>query len=198
MSQAAERTYRGQSPSERKAERRAALIEAAVRVYGAVGYRNASVKAICEEAGLTERYFYESFAGSDALLAAAYQAVVARLHEEMSAAREAACAKGQDGVRAALRTYYSRLRESPEAARVFLVEIGGVSAKVDAVVREALLNSQKLIAPKLKKKGAAELVAAGIVGGVIQIALDWIASGYKRPVNDVVEAALRIAAVAES
>jgi len=187
------RRYRGQSPAERAAERRALLIEAAVGVYGEVGYRNASVKAVCEAAGLTERYFYESFTGSDDLLAAAYQVVVADLHAAMRAAAEAS----RDPVRAALEVYYTRLRASPKAARVFLVEIGGVSAKVDAVVREALANAEPMLAPTLKARVAApELLVAGVVGGVIQIALDWIASGYARPLEDVVEAALGVCVAA--
>lgn len=194
----APRRYRGRSIAERQAERRAALIEAAVAVYGDVGYRNASVKAICEAAGLTERYFYESFDASDALLAAAYREVTRRLHADMAEAKRLAEARGQNGVRAALKTYYTRLREHPEAARVFLVEIGGVSPRVDAVVAEALANSVALVAPTVRRRGAHELVASGIVGGVIQIALDWIASGYARKVDEVVDAALRIGAAGQA
>jgi AcrR family transcriptional regulator len=187
------RRYRGQSLDERRAERRALLIEAAIGVYGEVGYRNASVKAVCEAAGLTERYFYESFAGSDDLLAAAYEVVVADLH----AAMREATAGADDPVRAALTEYYTRLRESPNAARVFLVEIGGVSPKVDAVVRQALADSGPMLAPHVAANAAApELVTAGCVGAVIQIALDWIASGYARPLEDVVEAARSVCAAA--
>jgi hypothetical protein len=50
----------------------------------------------------------------------------------------------------------------------------------------------------VRKRGAHELVASGIVGGVIQIALDWIASGYARKVDDVVDAALRIGAAGQA
>jgi AcrR family transcriptional regulator len=189
------RRYRGQSTAERVAERRALLIEAAVGVYGEVGYRNASVKAVCEAASLTERYFYESFTGSDDLLAAAYQLVVADLHAAMADAARTS----RDPVRAALTVYYSRLRESPNAARVFLVEIGGVSPKVDAVVREALANSIPLLAPHLKARVAAPaLLASGVVGAVIQIALDWIASDYATPLDAVVETALHLCAAART
>lgn len=197
------RRYRGQTPAERRAERHDQLVEAAIGVYGEVGYRNASVKAVCEAAGLTERYFYESFSGSDALLAAAYRAVVADLHAAMRAAadgaRNAVGTSAGDPVRAALVVYYTRLRESPKAARVFLVEIGGVSPKVDAVVREALANAAPLLAPQLTASGPApELIVAGIVGGATQIALDWIASGYARPVDEVVAAAQRLCAIAQA
>jgi AcrR family transcriptional regulator len=43
------------------------------------GYRNTTVKAVCEAAGLTERYFYESFANSEALLVAAFDTVSRRV-----------------------------------------------------------------------------------------------------------------------
>ena len=69
------RSYRGQSQEQRRAERRARLIEGAIAVYGERGYHQATVKAVCEAAGLTERYFYESFANSEALLIDSYNTV---------------------------------------------------------------------------------------------------------------------------
>lgn len=192
------RLYGGRSVGERRAERRAALIEAAITVYGQVGYRNASVKAVCDEAGLTERYFYESFASSDALLAAAYQAVAQRTREGLIAA---ACAVPPDQARRAmLRAYFEALRAHPQAARVFLVEIGGVSPAVDAVVRQAVSDWIAQLAPTIAASPGGpppELLAAGIFGGVTQIALSWIASGYKRPIDAVVKAALALHAVGD-
>lgn len=47
------RSYRGQSQEQRRAERRQRLIAAAIDVYGERGYHNATVKAVCEAAGLT-------------------------------------------------------------------------------------------------------------------------------------------------
>src|SRR5262245_62037730 len=76
---ARKRQYGGHSAEERRLARRERLIEAAIRVYGKVGYRTATVKAVCEAAELTERYFYESFASSEALLIAAFETVSYRL-----------------------------------------------------------------------------------------------------------------------
>jgi AcrR family transcriptional regulator len=184
---------------ERRAERRTALIDASIEVYGQLGYRNASVKAVCTAAGLTERYFYESFGGSDELLAVAYRTVSMRVREELIAAAAAAGSAG--ALRAMLQAYYEALRARPEAARVFLVEIGGVSPKVDAVVREVVSDWIALMAPTLapRRSGApSELLAAGIFGGVTQIALEWIATGYRRPLSQVVEAAHEICALGQA
>src|ERR671936_1321771 len=90
MTTARARNYAGLSADERRLARRERLIEGAIRAYGELGYRNTTVKAVCEAAGLTERYFYESFANSEALLIAAYSHVVGHLHEEMAAAAASA------------------------------------------------------------------------------------------------------------
>lgn len=66
-----ERSYGGKSAVERVSERRARLIAATIEVLDGSGEAHATMTAICSAAGLTERYFYESFASlDDALLAA--------------------------------------------------------------------------------------------------------------------------------
>ena len=56
-----ERQFKGLSLSERKQLRREKLIEAGIEAYGTHGFFAVTVKDICNEAKLTERYFYESF-----------------------------------------------------------------------------------------------------------------------------------------
>src|SRR6185369_997497 len=114
------RQYGGHSAEERQLARRERLIEAAIRVYGEVGYRNATVKAVCEAAELTERYFYESFANSEALLIAAYLHVCDTLHADMAAAANTCAGDPEARITAALTLYFTRLREHPRPARVFL------------------------------------------------------------------------------
>ena len=50
-------------------------IEAGIELFGTRGYANTPVKAICEEAGLTERYFYEAFDDREDLLDEIFTAV---------------------------------------------------------------------------------------------------------------------------
>ena len=56
-----ERQFKGMSLTERKQARREKLIEAGIEAYGTHGFFSVTVKDICNEAKLTERYFYESF-----------------------------------------------------------------------------------------------------------------------------------------
>lgn len=186
------RTYRGASLEQRQLERRAQLIEAAIAVYGETGFRQATVKAVCRRAGLTERYFYESFKGSEALLGAAFGMVMENLLAALSEAADAAGADPIARARAVLTAYYAVLKENPPGARVFLVEMFGISDAIDALLDKALKDIAAVILPGGvgPGHGAPELAAVGLVGGVIHIALTWIASGYALPVETVVESAL--------
>ena len=65
------RSYGGKSAVERARERRTRLVDATIALLATHGEAGTTMTAICARAGLTERYFYESFAHrEDALLAA--------------------------------------------------------------------------------------------------------------------------------
>ncbi|MFC0252135.1 TetR/AcrR family transcriptional regulator [Massilia consociata] len=194
------RSYRGLSQEERRAERRSRLIAAAIAVYGERGYHQATVKAVCEAAGLTERYFYESFANSEALLIACFNAVTFSVLGEI---RQAAQGAGRGRIarsRAMLHAYFTALQREPQSARVFLVEIRGVSRAVDQAFDAALRAIGQEVARIVAPPGAQEdqLLQAGVVGGVIHIALRWIAQGYTPPTEAVVESALKLGMVLAS
>ncbi|MGI4843135.1 MAG: TetR/AcrR family transcriptional regulator [Janthinobacterium lividum] len=191
------RSYRGLSQEERRADRRARLIAAAIAVYGERGYHQATVKAVCESAGLTERYFYESFANSEALLIASFNAVTyAVLGEIMRAAKEAGRGRIARS-RAMLHAYFAALQREPRSARVFLLEIRGVSRAVDQAFDGALRAIGHEVARIVAAPGASddELLQAGVVGGVIHIALRWIDDGYVPAIDSVVDTALRLGTV---
>jgi len=197
VEQTTSRAYRGVSPEQRRAGRRARLIAAAIAVYGERGYRNATVKAVCEAAGLTERYFYESFENSEALLVTSFNAVTYAVFDEITAAAQAAGRGRVAKARAMLDAYFGALQRSPASARVYLVEIRGVSREVDKAFDAALRAIGNEVARQIAPAGAAsdELLQAGVVGGVMHIALRWIDAGYQPPLPEVTDAALRLGMV---
>ena len=71
---------------DRRAERRALLVEAAYRLFGSGGEAAVSVRSVCRECGLNTRYFYESFGDTDDLLGAVYDRVSEQLGEVIEAA----------------------------------------------------------------------------------------------------------------
>lgn len=69
------RPYRGVSAEVRRGDRRERLLEACLDVVAAVGVNDTTVDAICAQAGLSKRYFYESFPDREAALVAALDLV---------------------------------------------------------------------------------------------------------------------------
>ena len=84
----ASRTYGGVSVDQRRATRRAALIEAALDLFGEGGAQAVSKRAVCARAKLNDRYFYEHFTDSDALLEAIVRDLTAGGLEAVGAAAQ--------------------------------------------------------------------------------------------------------------
>ena len=101
------RPYGGVSADDRRADRRARLIEAGLEVLGDRGWAGTTVRGVCAEAGLSERYFYESFGDRDRLLAAIFDSVAADAAKAVLTAVEAAphdaAAKARAGIDAFVR-----------------------------------------------------------------------------------------------
>ncbi|GIZ53364.1 TetR/AcrR family transcriptional regulator [Noviherbaspirillum aridicola] len=187
------RSYRGVTQDERRRQRRASLIAAAIAVYGERGFRNASVKAVCEAAGLTERYFYESFANSEALLVAAFNAVTYAVHRESVEAAQGIRGR-RERARAMIGAYFSALKREPHSARVFLVEIRGVSRAVDEAFELALRSIARSNGELLglTGPGADEMLQVAVLGGVLQLASSWVNQGYRPSIETVTDTAIRL------
>lgn len=55
------RIYRGATAEARREQRRTKLIEAALDCFASRGVAHTTMRDICSQARLTDRYFYESF-----------------------------------------------------------------------------------------------------------------------------------------
>lgn len=178
---AEKRRYSGQSFEDRLADRRARLIAAALEVAGRGGLDSASVAAICAEAGLTARYFYESFPSRDEIFVEAYRLAQERLLGSIAEAKNKS-----DPARSALKGFYTALSEHPGAARVFLVDLddhGGA-------MRMASFEGARKLAKAFGLNIAHPLMLAGIIGAIVDIGKRWIESDFAEPVEKVVEIAL--------
>jgi AcrR family transcriptional regulator len=190
------RQYKGASADQRQAGRRKVLIETSIRLYGELGYRNVSNKAVCQAAGLTDRYFYESFPDSEALLISGFETVTRWLIGSVEATGED-IADPLDRTRAKLAAYYSALRDQPSSARLFLVEIMGVAPAVDAAFDASLDRFANLILRTLDPRGLGSgaddrLLRRAVTSGLLGLALAWIAEDYASPIQEVVQTGLKL------
>lgn len=192
--------YRGQSRDERQAERRRRLVQAAIELYGRDGYHATAVRAVCAHAGLTERYFYESFENSEALITAAYAQLIARLRERLETAIRAAPRRLDDMSRAALGAFFATMQEDPAGARIILHEVLGISPAVDSLYRRAIRDFEQLVRQMVETFVGAgnaprmhmDLVAAGMIGAVLLMAWRWMQTGYHVPVGELVDTAMML------
>jgi len=183
------RRYSGQSFADRLSERRARLVRAALDVAGRFGLEGTSVAAICAEAGLTARYFYESFPSRDAIFVEAYRLAQAELFEDIEERLDK-----HDPVKSALTALFEVLESHPGPARVFLLDLDDHGPAMRAASQEGAARFARLFAARAAKAGDA-LMVAGQLGAIVQIAKRWIGEGFATSVPKVVATALPFTAV---
>ena len=194
------RVWGARTADERRAERRERIIRAAIVVYGRHGYHRTSVKAVCVEAGLTERYFYESFNNNEDLLRQCFLVVDDDLFRKTRAAVQEALDQGASNqagppdwiarARAALLVYLELIRNNPDKARVFLIEMASVSPAAEALVLERLdrfgaLLMEVLGADPRFARRPPPLLLRGVVGGGLYLVRAWAMSGFAEDIETV-------------
>lgn len=188
------RRYRGVSEEVRRAERRQRFIEAGLEVFGVRGYHSSTVRSICASAGLTERYFYESFENSEDLLCAVYAFCIQRVRERVLASLVEQQGDIEGMAKQALKAFFECLRDDPRIARLLFIEVLGVSGRVDMMYRltvEDFANllirlSQSLMMEDLPQPLEAELLANALIGSIIATASRWVLLGFNTPIDAMV------------
>jgi AcrR family transcriptional regulator len=188
------RPYRGVSAEDRRADRRARLIEAGLELLGRDGWSGTTVRAVCAEAGLTERYFYESFEGRDELLLAVFDRVSDEAAGAVLAAIEAAPHDARAKARAAIGTFVEMLTEDPRGARAILIESMSTPAlqerRQDAIRAFAALVSEQargFYGTEAVAAQDAELTALALTGGLAELLVSWLDGRLEVPRERLVE-----------
>lgn len=188
------RVYGGISGEQRAAERRQRFIEAGIELFGRIGYHAATVRGICQRAGLTDRYFYESFKNTEDLLCAAYMQVVIQMRDRITEAAMNAAREPEAMARAGLTAYFETMRDK-RLARLTLGEVLGVSPRTNQLYTQnthmfttLLMSMIKLVRPGLKLSAQdEEIVGTALVGAWAQVATRWMLNGYAYPLERVVD-----------
>jgi AcrR family transcriptional regulator len=181
---AASRTWAGTTLEDRAAARRAALIDAGTELLGTEGAAGVTVRAACRATKLSERYFYESFDGRDALLRAVHAQVAAQARDAIVAVVAAHAAAGGDAddealAHAAVAAFTAFLEEDPRRGRVLLSESFSdtVLARHDVELVPAfaaLLVAQITALPDAPDATDAELTAVALIGALRNLYLAWL------------------------
>jgi AcrR family transcriptional regulator len=137
----ARRVYGGVTGEERIAERRRKLVEAGMNLFGSASSGSVRVKDVVAEAGLTERYFYESFADLSALFDAVFDTAADLIESQVSAAMVDVPSDAFARVSIALRTTVDVLSADPRMIRIFFVEGLGAGGRSGLHRNEILVRA---------------------------------------------------------
>lgn len=189
-----ERQFKGLSLSERKQMRREKLIEAGIETYGTHGFFAVTVKDICNEAKLTERYFYESFKKSEQLFQTIFLKLIDELQHNVMQAIMQASSDPHKMIDAGLRALLTTLKDNPRMARIIYIDAMLVQELHNqATIHETMTRFDRMIQafvmlmmPQINRsEREISLVATGLNGYVTQIAICWVVSGFKQSFEEV-------------
>jgi AcrR family transcriptional regulator len=178
------RTWAGTTLEDRAAARRLALIDAGTELLGTEGAAGVTVRAVCRATKLSERYFYESFDGRDALLRAVHAQVAEQARNAIVAVVAAHVAAGGEAedeslAYAAVGAFTAFLEDDPRRGRVLLSESFSdtVLARHDIELVPAfaaLLVAQITALPDGPDAVDAELTAVALIGALRNLYLVWM------------------------
>ncbi|TQS42113.1 TetR/AcrR family transcriptional regulator [Cryptosporangium phraense] len=189
--------YRGVSAADRVADRRARLLTAGLSVWADPGTRT-TMTAVCAAAGLSERYFYESFAGLDALLEAVMDGVAAEIEETSRAAAEAAGDDPVARVRAGVRAFVDLLLEDPRKGRVAIVESVAVpklrrrrTELLRYLAHQSAVESRALLGGAEQTRNHDEIGGLLFIGGMAELVTAWLDGAVEATPAEITDAASR-------
>lgn len=196
------RAYAGKQAGQRQQERRKKLVQAAVVLIGREGFAAVSIDDFCAEAGLTKRYFYESFASRDELLTAAYVSVTRDYLQYILAATSEHLQDARQLVRAGLVACFGFVRRHPDKARLLMIEATAVRGQLghvygeryDAFVGLLLGFTRPFLMGEPPPEAVFKVMAKSMVGAIIHLCQGWMATDFKQPEQELVDGMERVMA----
>ncbi|UUO02632.1 TetR/AcrR family transcriptional regulator [Mycolicibacterium novocastrense] len=144
---------------DRQMLRRDELIAAGVGLLGAVEGPSLTVRAVCRAAGLTERYFYESFADRDEFVRAVYDDVCARAMSTLTSA---------ETPRDAVERFVALMVDDPTRGRVLLLAPASepVLTRSGAEWMPSFIELLQRKLTRITDPDRAAMVATGLIGAL--------------------------------
>ncbi|WP_423821867.1 TetR/AcrR family transcriptional regulator [Salinisphaera sp. SPP-AMP-43] len=176
------RGYRGLSAEELRRQRHQRLIEAGTALFGERGYTATPIEAVCSQAKVSTRHFYEQFGGRESILHAVYDALIAEMEDiirtSLTSGRHSLNLRVADTVESLV--HY--LLDDPRRGRIVCIEAVGVSeamekkrratthALADLIQRYATLMAESGDLPERDYR----LPAVALVGMLNELVAEWL------------------------
>ncbi|HEX4855355.1 MAG TPA: TetR/AcrR family transcriptional regulator [Limnobacter sp.] len=182
MSKKPTRAYGGMAAEQRAEERRERLLSTALELFARQGYARTTIEALCSEAKVTARHFYQLFDSREALLRALYDQIILDLRDGVLQAMSAPKLSLAQQIPLAVNAVVSHYLEDSRRARVGVLEVVGVSQQMEARRREAIHDMAGLIESYLGSlvqqgdlpKRNYHLISIALVGGINELLAEWL------------------------
>lgn len=180
---------------DRQAVRRDELISAGVQLLGGEAGPALTVRAVCREAGFTERYFYESFADRDEFVRAVYDDVCTRAMSTLMSATTP---------REAVERFVALMVDDPVRGRVLLLapEVEPVLARSGAEWMPSFIDLLQRKLTTITDPVLQNMMATGLIGALTALFTAYLdgrlAAGRERFIDYCVAMLLSPAAYTES
>lgn len=181
------RQYAGVSLKVRTRQRKEQFLQAGLNLFGTTGFRKCTVRSLCKEANLTDRYFYQSYGSLEALLTSVYERCMTDLGTSLVEviSMEYKKSGAEKAIMAGLEAYFSFLEDS-RVARVCMVELEGISPEVNALYYTYIDGFARLLKhfanhayPQWKANDEEQhIFAISLIGAMRQVATNWLENSY--------------------
>ncbi|MCQ8896606.1 TetR/AcrR family transcriptional regulator [Limnobacter humi] len=179
---ASKRVYRGQDSATRADERGQRLKEAGLALFGTRGYASTTIEALCSEAKVTARHFYELFPNREALLMAVYNDILQDLSAGVLQAVLSNHASMDEQIELGVKAMVKHYLKDRRRARVGVLEVVGVSETVERARRHAINTMAGLFEQFMAQRAALgelpqrnhHLLCVALVGGLNELLADWL------------------------
>ncbi|WP_406274573.1 TetR/AcrR family transcriptional regulator [Actinacidiphila glaucinigra] len=198
----AEGRYGGKDAAQRQAERRARFLEAGLEMFGGEpGYRGTRLAALCKEAGLSSRQFYEEFQSVEDLLAELHlivnDAAQEAVFDVLPAIQDLSLA---ERITRMLRAYVKGAASDRRYARIAYVEVVGVSPRIDLQRlerRARWIDLFRVITDDAVARGEIRpddygIAAAAFIGAVNGLMHDWVVGWVDTSLEGIADELLQL------
>ncbi|QUQ70770.1 TetR/AcrR family transcriptional regulator [Kutzneria sp. CA-103260] len=183
------RTVRGLDAEQRRAQRRADLLAAALTLFGRKGFGAVPIEEICQTAYVGTKSFYELFDSKEAC----YLALFEQLTADLSARMQAALGE-VDSIDGLLETLAQVLVADLRVPQVLFGQSAGVSPAVERRRRENRRWAAGFVEGVWRQYGVigpdqdVRPIAIATIGGLFELIADWLFDGAEE--SDVLIARL--------
>ena len=164
-------------------QRREVILDAAEKVFGGMGYHEATTREIASAAGVSEALLYQHFPGKRQLFEAVIKRAAASLEQRIVAARIAA-----EPLRAGLVAFFDFVDEERDLYQVFFRQALQADPAFQRLYAELQSHFIELTAEamdvEIGRSQNTELVSHALTGMVNELALFWV--DRRSPSKDVI------------